>query len=416
MKKSLASYIRNNLGLLNLFGKSFGRVLFLLLTSFLAYKLSVEDFAAFAIFWTTTRMLVFLSSNNLYIVYFGQVRKDLMEHKRWSQEVSSNLFITHILLGLLSCIITYVVLKDLTIALLMFPLVLLGVVIRNIGEFAKSDDSLSLSIFIEDFLYYVLFFGLGVVGLYLSNGLMAIVVALLIASFVTALVALVMFKRKFNLVIRSYRISFRHFSLEHIRLGAQYTIMRGNEFFANFGVRYIGQLCFGDVFVAYAHIMYQFYNVFLLITMSVISGFQSKIVIKEVTDFNKRYIKRTYGMVVKTLLPLVLTAMVVVVSFNDVILNMLFPKYSSYAALLAKIALIGGVVMVVQPLVFVLIYNNKFVNIKSLNLVQYIGMFVLFAVPFVFAQFNQEVWLLLAMVSFVAIQGVFALINYKKIQ
>ena len=93
MVKLFNTYIKNNLGLINLFGKVSGRVLFLLLTSFFAYKLSFKTFAAFAIFWTALRMLTFFSANNLYIICFNEVRESLLNKKEWPVIVSANIVV-----------------------------------------------------------------------------------------------------------------------------------------------------------------------------------------------------------------------------------------------------------------------------------------------------------------------------------
>ena len=156
MKRLFNTYIKNNLGILNLFGKTLGRFLFLLLTSFFAYKLSFKDFAAFAIFWTTLRMLTFFSANNLYIIYFNEVRESLINHKKWPANVSSNIALTVLVLGLLSSIISFFIFDSIWIAVLMFPSLVLFVLIRNIAEFSKSDNSVYLSIFIEDIVFYFL--------------------------------------------------------------------------------------------------------------------------------------------------------------------------------------------------------------------------------------------------------------------
>ena len=96
MVKLFNTYIKNNLGLINLFGKVSGRVLFLLLTSFFAYKLSFKTFAAFAIFWTALRMLTFFSANNLYIICFNEVRESLLNKMECPVIVSANIVVTFI--------------------------------------------------------------------------------------------------------------------------------------------------------------------------------------------------------------------------------------------------------------------------------------------------------------------------------
>ncbi|MFT6065073.1 MAG: hypothetical protein ACJAQX_000935, partial [Polaribacter sp.] len=341
MKRLFNTYIKNNLGILNLFGKTLGRFLFLLLTSFFAYKLSFKDFAAFAIFWTTLRMLTFFSANNLYIIYFNEVRESLINHKKWPANVSSNIALTVLVLGLLSSIISFFIFDSIWIAVLMFPSLVLFVLIRNIAEFSKSDNSVYLSIFIEDIVFYFLFFVIGISSVYIFNNLMGIVIALFLTIFITAITSLILFKNKFKFKINTFKIRPKDFSFKVFRLGINYTFLRGNEILASFGARYLGQIYFGDIFVSYAHIMYQFYNLSALITMAVISGLQSKITVKIDADFNKIFVREMYVKILKTIIPVVFGIIIIITLFNSQILALFFTKYTQYNKLLVKVSFIG---------------------------------------------------------------------------
>ncbi|MGB0879395.1 MAG: hypothetical protein ACPGTO_02385 [Polaribacter sp.] len=416
MKKLFDTYIKNNLGLINLFGKSFGRILFLLLTSFFAYKLSVEDFAAFAIFWSSLRLFTFFSVNNLYIIYFNEVRENLIDYKKWPIKISSNIIFNAIIFSVISVILSAIIFDNIVIIILMTPSILLFIIIRNISEFSKADNSLNLYIFIEDFLFYFLFFVFGVLAIFTANNLTTIIMALFLTLLITAIASLILFKRKFNFQIKKINIRYNHFSFTNFKLGVNYTFLRGNDFFSNFGVRYLGQIYFGDFFVAYTHIMYQFYNIFSLITIAVISGLQSKITVKNISNFHKTFVKSTYLKILKTIAPFIGVGIIIIVFFNSQILEWFFPKYVQYDELLVKVSFIGFIFMFIQPLVLILLYNNKFFNIKALNFTQYIVMFILYMLPFVFPKFNEQYWLLTVMTAFIIIQGFFAVLNYKKIR
>lgn len=415
MVKLFNTYIKNNLGLINLFGKVSGRVLFLLLTSFFAYKLSFKTFAAFAIFWTALRMLTFFSANNLYIICFNEVRESLLNKMEWPVIVSANIVVTFIIFGLISTLISFLIFKNLTITLLVLPTLFFFVIIRDISEFSKSDNSVYLSIFIEDFLFYVLFFITGIISIYLFDSLEGIVLALFLSTLITAIIALILFKRKFKLSIKKYSFNLNDFSLNSFRLGINYTFLRGNDFLSNFGVRYLGQIYFGDVFVSYAHIMYQFYNIFTLITISVISGLQSEITVTKLSSFNKDFIRKTYRELLKTITPFIFGTLIIIILFNTQILSFIFPKYVEYNELLIKVSLTSLLFMLIQPLVFIMIYNNKMANLKTLNVLQYIAITIVYVVPYFFSNFNEEYWLLLVMTIFIVIQGLFSIQNYKRI-
>jgi|TARA_B110001450_G_C17660150_1_gene496834 hypothetical protein len=415
LKEIFNTYIKNNLGLINLFGKISGKFLFLLLTSFFAYKLSIRAFASFAIFWTAIRLFTFFSANNLYIIYFNQVRLSLLEEKKWPLEVSVNIIITFIVFGTISTITSYFLFKNAIITLMVFPILFLFLIIRNISEFSKSDNSVYLSIFIEDFLFYLLFFISGVVSIYILNSLIGIVIALLFSTFLTAIISIVLFKRKFNLSIKSFKFKFKYFSKKTFRLGVNYTFLRGNEFLSSFGVRYLGQIYFGDLFVSYAHIMYQFYNIFALITMSVISGLQSKITVTSSHKFNKFFIEASYSKILKTIFPFILTSILIVFFFNVQILNLVFPKYVQFSVLLVKVSMVSLLLVIIQPLVFILIYNNKMTNLRMLNSIQYFIISLVYLYPLYFPKVNEEYWLLLVMTISIVVQGLFSFKNYKQV-
>ena len=129
MRKLYEKYLKRNIGLINLFGKSSGRVLFLLLTSFFAFKLSVKDFATFAIFWTALKMMTFLSANNFYIVYFNKVREHLLKDQKWPSDVTSNVVFTGLILSVFSSILTYFIFDSYYVAIIMLPSVLLFIAI-----------------------------------------------------------------------------------------------------------------------------------------------------------------------------------------------------------------------------------------------------------------------------------------------
>lgn len=414
IKTTFLKHVSKNLGLINLFGKSFGRLLYLALVAYFSYKLSIKHFAEFAIFWSSLRMFAFYGTNNINIIYFNKVRHELIENKKWPLEISTNVVLTITFFSLLTTFVSFFIFQNTTTSLIMIGCLPFFIIIRIIVEFSKADNNLFLSIFIDDFLFYVLFFLLSIIGLLYFNDIKTILYALLASSFFTALTGVFLFAKKFNINIKHYKIKLSLFSFKDFKLGISYTILRGNEVLSNFAVRYLGQIYFGDLFVAYAHIMYQFYNIFSLLTMAVVSGFQSKITAKASKEFNKFFIKKSYMRIVKTIFPFIFLLLIVLVLFGNQILLLLFPKFVMYHDLLIKVAFAGLLFAVLQPLIFILVYNNRFINITKLNTFQYIVMILLFGTPLIFANFNDQLWFLLIMISIVIIQGFFASLNYFK--
>ncbi len=416
LKLLFNKYISENLGLVNIFGKSFGRILYLLLLAYFSYKLSIKHFAEFAIFWSSLRMFSFYGNNNLQIIYFNKARRHLIEKKEWPIVVSSNIVLTSTFFCIIITIISFFLFDGLSVALILLACLICYIIIRNISEFAKVDNNLFLSIFIDDVLFYILFFILSIVGLNYFNHINMVIYALLVASLLTATIGLLLFIKKFKIKIKTYKISTKHFSSNDFKLGLNYTFLRGNEVLSNFAVRYLGQIYFGDLFVAYAHIMYQFYNIFSLLTMSTVSGLQSKITVKAMNEFTKEFFNSSYKKIQKTLLPFVVAMFIALVLISNQVLSWFFPKFVSYSGLLLKVGFVGLIFAFIQPLVFILVYNNQFTNIKKLNITQYIVMVILFSLPLVFSNVNEEYWFLLVMISLLLVQGLFAWLNYIRIK
>ena len=69
--------------------------------------------------------------------------------------------------------------------------------------------------------------------------------------------------------------------------------------------------------------------------------------------------------------------------FNSHILGLFFPKYIEYSQLLVKISFVGLIFMIIQPLVFILIYNNKVAFIRLINFIQYLSIVGVYLLPFV---------------------------------
>lgn len=361
-------------------------------------------------------MFSFYGNNNLHIIYFNKVRKYLTIKKEWPIEVSSNIIFTSTFFCILITIISFFLFNGLKNALILLICLICFIIIRNISEFAKVDNNLFLSILVDDILFYTLFFIISIFGLYYFNNINTVFYALLIASLLTAIIGVFLFIKKFKIKIKTYRINSKHFSSNDFKLGINYTFLRGNEVLSNFAVRYLGQIYFGDLFVAYAHIMYQFFNIFSLLTMSTVSGLQSKITVKTNSEFNKDFFKKSYKKIQKTLLPFVIILFITLALISNQVLFLFFPKFVSYNSLLLKVGLIGIVFSIIQPFVFILIYNNQFVNIKKLNFTQYIFMIILFISPLAISNINEQYWFLLVMISLLLVQGIYAWLNYTRLK
>ena len=416
LKKVYNNYISQNLGLINMFGKVFGRSLYLVLLALLSHKLSLNDFANFAIFWATLRMFTFYTANNLYIIYFDEVRTSLMKKREWPKRITTNIVFTYLAFSTLLFVVSLFLFENVWVTILLMPCLLCYIIIRNLSEFAKADNNLLLSIFIEEILFYFLFFITGVASLFFFNNLISVIFALLISLLLTAITCLILFRRKFEISIKSYSLASSDFSFSDFKLGFNYTILRGNEVLSNFAVRYLGQIYYGDLFVGYAHIMYQFYNIFCLLAVAVVSGFQSKITISLDEALTREFFNKMYKKVLTTLLPFVVGLLIVVVLLNAQILEWFFPKYIIFGQLLIKVSLAGVFFAVVQPFVFIFIYNKLFHNIMRLNAIQYAIMTFMFSLPYFYSNFDEQYWLLLMMTLFVMIQGFFAVLNYNRIR
>ena len=413
-KLNIKGKLKQNLGLINLFGKSSGRLMYLIVLVYFNKELPVNVFADFAIFWTGLRLFTFYAANNIYIISFNSVRTSLLEQQMFPRHIMYNSLYTLLLFLVPISIISYFIFDSWLIAGCMALCVICNVFIRNLVEYAKADNNLYLSIFVDDFLFYFLFLFFGFGTLYLGDSLELVIYSMVLASVLAALAGVVLFAAKFRLKIKTIQPQLPGFDRNTFFLGLNYTFLRGNEVLSNFGVRYFGQIYFGDVFVSYVHIMYQFYNIIALLTIAVISGFQSKIVVSDLRHFTTKFISRTYSRLIKTILPFTVGVVVLIGVFRDLILTVFFPRYSDYADLLLLVCAAALTLSIIQPLVFIFIYNNKFSNLKTLNVFQYVMLLLLIALPWLYSGTAQNVWLILMMISLTLVQGLFALFNFRK--
>ncbi len=373
------------------------------LLAYLAFVMEVTDFADFAIFWATLRLFSFYGSNNLHIVYFNKVRGLVVDEKKWPREVSANIIFTFLIFSIVFLPISFLVFKSYSLALILYLSSFFFMTIRYIAEYSKINNNLFLSIFIEDILFNILLFVLCLMATQYQNNLFYVVAAVLLALIITAVVGIIMFIRKFDLTPKLSLMNVSEFSKPHFISGLNYSILRGHEVLSNFAIRYLGKLFYGSLFVAYAHVLFQFYNIFSILTISVISGFQSKTTVKYIEKFDGKFIMGSYKRMIKTLLPFIFVLVFVLVVFGHHILQLMFPKYVEYYYMLIWICVAGLIFAFIQPFVFIFIYNNKFKGIKRTNSIQYIVLALLLGAPML--GLHQDIWLFLLISIFVTIQG-----------
>lgn len=408
---SVKNRVYGNLGLVNLFGKSVGKLLFLGLLAYLAYVMPVQDFADFAIFWATLRLFSFYGANNLYIIYFNKIRTSVINERKWPREVSSNILVTFLLFSLLLLPLSYIIFKEYSLAILLYISSFLFMLVRHLAEFSKINNNLFLSILIEDVLFNVLFFILCLFVLQFSNTIFSVVLATFLSLLLVVGIGILLFVKKFRMRIPLKLPGVGDFSRKDFLSGLNYSILRGHEVLSNFAVRYLGKIFYGSLFVAYSHVLFQFYNIFTILTISVVSGFQSKTTIKEDEEFDNTFIKKSYRMMIKPLLPFILVLVGALTFFGRQVLAVLFPKFVAYDYMLYWICIAGLIFALIQPFVFILIYNNKFKGIKRTNTAQYITLGIVLIAP-IFG-IHQDVWLIALMSTFILLQGMLAFIFRK---
>lgn len=405
--RDLKQKISENIGLINLIGKVSGKAIFMGILAFLAYRLPIEEFANFAIFWSTLRMFAFYGGNNLYIIYFDRIRTSILKYHRWPIEISSNLTFTYLLFLVPFILISILIFQDSTIISLLILSSVLLLAIRVIAEFSKIDNNVFLSVLLEDILFNSFLLVTCLIATSYSTDLIDIIIAVNIALLVSVVIGIWLFVKKFNLKISIRRFRISDFSFSDFKSGLNYSLLRGNEVISNFAVRYLGLIFYGNVFVAYSHVLYQFYNIFALISISVIAGFQSKITLTPAEPFTLKFIKKSYRMITKSLLPFTAFLLVIIIFFGKPILDALFPKFIAYHYMLIWVSMAGLIYSIIQPFVFILIYNTKFTNIRITNRIQYVILSILLLLPL--AGINQDIWLFALISLFALIQGILGL-------
>ncbi|MEL6919164.1 MAG: hypothetical protein AAFO99_15720, partial [Bacteroidota bacterium] len=114
---------------------------------------------------------------------------------------------------------------------------------------------------------------------------------------------------------------------------------------------------------------------------------------------------------IKPLFTFILLLTLVLTVFGRQVLAVLFPKFVAYDYMLYWICIAGLIFALIQPFVFILIYNNKFKGIKRTNTAQYITLGIVLIAP-IFG-IHQDVWLIALMSTFILLQGMLAFIFRK---
>ena len=275
------------------------------------------------------------------------------------------------------------------------------------------DNSVRLSIFLEDFILNLIIILFLFIAMTLhSSSFDSVVLAITSSLVIASLISLLAFKKKFNVSFSQIRILRSHLSYDDFKMGFRYTLLRSGEVIYNFAVRYLGKIFFGVLFVSYAHVMIQFFNIFSILTLAVISGLQSKIVLHRATHFTKKVVKKIYLSIIYILSPVIIVAALIFGVLNEDLIRWTFPKFEEFSHLLWWVAITGFIFSIFQPLIYIFIYNNKFPRINRFLIIQYLSLLILIVLPIF--KLNQNIWLFGIMIIFPLCQGIACLAWLKK--
>lgn len=367
------SKLMNNLfnpGTINLGSKLGAKGAFFIFSFYLINVLSVEDLARYALFYATLRILTFFGVNSTNITRFDELRAQFTGEQTQTGlvgELLMSVVINHVALYL----ITLPFFPDVTLITLANIAALVFSVIRLLADFSRFDGKVSGSIWIEDVCFTLVFILLSVFLLTRIEALQAVTAAIVIAGFCGTLCGILVFRKKMQaygvrLKREKPRLNFRDFLLN-----TEFSILKGLTVFTMYAFRFFGMRFYGDQMVAETHVLLQQFNMFSLVSISIISGFQSKIVRKAEEIIDRPWLKSTYKTVQFPTLCLSLAGLFVFFIFAENVLKLIAPEF---AYLVPELRITIGVIalfLIFNPLFYLFFMNKKVAYRRRVTVVLY---------------------------------------------
>lgn len=412
MMKALTSKLFNP-GTINLVSKLGSKGAFLVFNFYLINVLSVEDLAKFALFWATLRILTFFGVNSMNITRFNEVREQLLGNQPQNGlfvEILISVLINHVVLYIITLLLfqDFALISMANIAALAFSL------IRLLADFSRFDGKVSGSIWIEDVFFTINFIALSLVFMALMEPKAALTLAIVISGVCGILCSIIVFRKKLAASGTQFQLKYALPKARGILFNTEFTILKGFTDFTMYAFRYFGMLFYGSQMVAETHILIQQYNIFSLVSISIISGFQSKIVLTEDQKITKNWLISTYKTIQNPTLFLAALVLLMIFVFAKEVLLLIAPEFSYLVFELRMTLFLITLFFLFNPLFYLFFMNKRVVYRRRITLALYVVLAVMVSLGELIE--NWRIWffsLLALLVMFPFIFSVFNLFSLK---
>lgn len=408
-----AKKLFNNKGIKNLSMKALVKGCFFLFNLHIINTFSISEIANFAIFYTSARFLSFFGVDSMHIMHFSKVRDIYLEKNEnidVIDQIKTHLFVSHLLL----LIISFFIFDDIEILISANIVAFVFSAIRLLTDFSRVNNTIRASIIIEDLLFTFGYILLSVLFLYSFGDIVfSVTLAISICGLFVISYALYHFKKHLNINFLSFEKF--NFSILKFWFFNKFTLLRGITVFVLYLSRQFGDYYYGERMVAETHLLLIFFNIFTLISISIIGAFQNEIVLQKDAVFNRKVFLKIYKKITLPVLYFVLSFAALLIFFSKEVLLIIAPKYAHLKTQFIYMVLLVILYFIVNPIFYFFYMNNKIINFKSFIIQGYLFLIIVVVSGMVIE--NYWIWFFAIISPIVIIPtlvSINSLINLKK--
>lgn len=402
-----------NKGIQNLSMKALVKGSFFLFNLYIINNLPIAEVARFALFYTTARFFSFFGTDSMHITRFAEIREihlGLIEDSEIIDNIKTHFFISHALLFILSLLIFQETLTVISVNLVAVALS----AIRLLADYSKVNNKIWKSIIIEDLIFTIGFIFLSVVFIqFFEDVIVSITLAISICAVFSITYALYYFKKK--LYVDFLKFGKFNFDLKRFWFSNKFTLLKGVTVFVLYLSRQFGDFYYGEQMVAETHLMLIFINVFMLISTSIVAGFQNEIVLKKDEAVTTKLFIKVYKKLTFPIIYFVLLICGLLIVFAEEFLLIITPNFSYLKSQFIYTILLVLLYFIVNPIFYFFYMNKRVSNFNSFIALGYITLMAVVASGYIIE--NYWIWFfsLISVLVLIPIQvAISGIINLKK--
>ncbi|MHA7059244.1 hypothetical protein ACWGOQ_0018605 [Aquimarina sp. M1] len=405
----LTGKLLNNKGIKNLSMKALVKGVFFLFNLYIINTFPIPEVASFSIFYTTARFLSFFGVDSMHITRFSEIRDVHLTGKDDTNvvdKIKTHLFVSHLLLLVLS----FFIFDDVEIIISANIVAFVFSAIRLFADFSRVNNTIWMSIIIEDLLFTLGFIFLSVVFLsFFDNIIYSITLAAGICGSIAIGYALFHFEK--NLRVNFFSLGKFDFSISRFWFFNKFTLLKGITVFVLYLSRQFGDYYYGEKMVAETHLLIIFINVFTLVSNSIIGAFQNEIVLRAEDHLDRRVFLKAFKKLTIPILYFVFLLGILLIVFSKEILLIIAPNYAYLEIQFICMIILVFLYFVVNPIFYFFYMNKRVNNLKSVIVLGYLLLIIVVLSGMVLE--NYWIWFF-SIISIIVIIPIMVSINNLK--